>query len=76
MKDKFCSFYGQNVFFKTFDKFNLLQFLNDDDELLTIFSQYLKWSFGMVCYTIFKSKKHASPNNTQLVSTEGVFVLT
>lgn len=25
-------------------------------------------------YTLFKSKKHASPNNTQLVSMEGVFV--
>ena len=69
-------FMAKTSFFKTFDKFNLLQFLNDDDELLTIFSQYLKWSFGMVCYTIFKSKKHASPNNTQLVSMEGVFLQT
>ena len=25
-------------------------------------------------YTFFQSKKHASPNNTQLVSMEGVFV--
>ena len=31
---------------------------------------------GMVWYTLFKSKKHASPNNTQLVSMEGVFVQT
>ena len=28
--------------------------------------------YGMVWYTLFKSKKHASPNNTQLVSMEGV----
>ena len=27
-------------------------------------------------YMVFKSKKHASPNNTQLVSMEGVFVQT
>ena len=32
--------------------------------------------YGMVWYTLFKSQKHAhtSPNNTQLVSMEGVFV--
>ena len=28
--------------------------------------------YGMVWCTLFKSWKHASPNNTQLVSTEGV----
>ena len=27
-------------------------------------------------YTLFKSKKHASPDNTQLVSMKGVFVQT
>ena len=32
--------------------------------------------YGMVRYTLFKSKKHASPNDTQLVSMEGVFVQT
>ena len=34
---------------------------------------YTKW-YGMVWYTLFKSRKHASPNNTQLVSIVGVFV--
>ena len=29
--------------------------------------------YGMVWYTLFQSLKHASPNNTQLVSMEGVF---
>ena len=32
--------------------------------------------YGMVWYTLFKSKKHASLNNTQLVSIKGVFVQT
>ena len=35
----------------------------------------IEW-YGMVWYTLFKSKKHASPNNTQLVSMEAMFVQT
>ena len=31
--------------------------------------------YGMVWYTLFKSLKHTSPNNKQLVSMEGVFCL-
>ena len=29
--------------------------------------------YDMIWHTLFKSKKHASPNNTQLVSMEGIF---
>ena len=37
---------------------------------------FCKWQGRVGRYTLFKSKKHASPNNTQLVSMEGVFAQT
>ena len=41
-----------------------------------IVGRHVERRYGMVRYTLFKSKKHASPNDTQLVSMEGVFVQT